>query len=601
MSQEPPTGETQSLRPDSDPRAAQAWFRAERSAHPERIGLYRILEALGEGGMGVVYLAEQEKPIHRRVALKIIKLGMDTKTTLARFEAEREALALMNHPNVAKVFDAGATETGRPYFVMEHVPGLPITAYCDKHRLTTDERLRLFIEVCNAVQHAHQKGIIHRDIKPSNVLIAVQDDKPVPKVIDFGVAKATQQKLTDLTLFTELGQLIGTPGYMSPEQAEMTALDIDTRTDIYSLGVLLYELLVGALPFDNKTLRAGGFAEIQRIIREVEPFKPSTRLGSLGADSATVARNRKTEARSLLRQVRGDLDWIVMKCLEKDRTRRYDTANGLAQDILRHLASEPVLAGPPSSAYRLRKFLRRNKLPVAAITGLFIIVLVGFIASDIQRRRAQYAEKLAGLYALRHAADWHIQEGKFGEARRWAKAALAEARRLAEEPDARADLLRQYALLLLTIHPADLRDPQAAALIARRAVARSGGRNGDILGTLALAQYRAGDLEEARAGFTTALTLIPRGRSPLRQKLERRLAEVLIERAEFGAAEKLLMEQYSEIEQDPQASSSFKLDLLRIIIRLYSRWHAEEPEQSFDAKIVKWQEQLADTMVAAAD
>jgi serine/threonine protein kinase len=254
---------------------------AAREPRPTQIGAYKILEVLGEGAFGTVYLAEQQKPVHRRVALKIIKLGMDTRQVIARFEVEREALALMSHPNVAKVFDAGATETGRPYFAMEYVAGIPITDYCDKHRLNTEERLRLFMDVCHAVQHAHQKGIIHRDIKPSNVLVAVQDGEPTPKVIDFGVAKATQHRLTERTLFTEQGQLVGTPGYMSPEQAEMTALDIDTRTDIYSLGVLLYELLVGALPFDTETLLQAGFAEVQRIIREVDPPKPSTRLSAL--------------------------------------------------------------------------------------------------------------------------------------------------------------------------------------------------------------------------------------------------------------------------------------------------------------------------------
>ena len=287
-----PQDDTQSIRPASDPReiARQNLQRpSEAVAKPERIGPYKILETLGEGGMGIVYLAEQSKPIHRRVALKIIKLGMDTKQVIARFETEREALALMNHPNVAKVFDASATETGRPYFAMEYVAGIPITEYCDKHRLNTEERLHLFMDVCHAVQHAHQKGIIHRDIKPSNVLVAVQDEKPMPKVIDFGVAKATQHRLTERTLFTEQGQLIGTPGYMSPEQAEMTALDIDTRTDIYSLGVLLYELLVGAMPFDTKTLLQAGFAEIQRIIREVEPPKPSTRLSALASEPQAPA------------------------------------------------------------------------------------------------------------------------------------------------------------------------------------------------------------------------------------------------------------------------------------------------------------------------
>ncbi|MEK7730380.1 MAG: serine/threonine-protein kinase, partial [Planctomycetota bacterium] len=322
---------------------------------------------------------------------------------IARFETEREALALMNHPNVARVFDAGATDDGRPYFAMEHVPGLRITDFCDMHRLTTDERLRLFADVCNAVQHAHQKGIIHRDMKPSNVLVAVQDDKPVVKVIDFGVAKATQQRLTEHTLFTEQGQLIGTPGYMSPEQAEMTALDIDTRTDIYSLGVLLYELLVGARPFDEKVLRQAGLAEIQRIIREVDPPKPSTKFSSLGVDSTVVAQKRRTEPRILARELRGDLDWVVMKCLEKDRTRRYETANALALEVQRHLQHDPVMAGPPARIYRLRKFLRKNRGPVGAVVIVFVVLTAGLFASSWSYLRAERQRQRADTEALTSA------------------------------------------------------------------------------------------------------------------------------------------------------------------------------------------------------
>lgn len=318
-----------------------------------QIGPYKLLQRIGEGGMGWVYMAEQSKPVERKVALKIIKPGMDSRQVIARFEAERQALALMDHPNIAKVLDAGTTDAGLPYFVMELVNGIPITEFCDQRKLTARERLELFVPVCNAVQHAHQKGIIHRDLKPANILVTLYDDHPVPKVIDFGVAKATSQKLTERTLFTQFGQIIGTLEYMSPEQAQRNQLDVDTRVDVYSLGLVLYELLTGTTPFDRKRMREAAFDEILRIIREEEPPAPSVRLSSIET-LPSVSANRHTEPLKLRRILRGELDWIVLKSLEKDRTRRYQTANGFAADIQRYLADEPVVACPPSAAYRFR-------------------------------------------------------------------------------------------------------------------------------------------------------------------------------------------------------------------------------------------------------
>jgi serine/threonine protein kinase len=348
----------------------------------KRIGHYKLLHKIGEGGCGVVYVAEQEKPIRRRVALKIIRLGMDTESVIARFDVERQALALMDHPNIAHVLDAGATDSGRPYFVMELVHGIKITEYCDQEGLDARRRLELFIQVCRAVQHAHQKGVIHRDIKPSNILVTLHDGVPVPKVIDFGIAKATEGRLTDNTVFTAREQFIGTPAYMSPEQAEMAGLDVDTRSDIYSLGVLLYELLTGRTPFDHKQLVNAGLDGLRRTLRETEPLRPSTMLTSLPGEAlTTAARHCQTEPLKLISLLQGDLDWIVMKALEKDRGRRYETANGLAADIQRYLSNEAVLARPPSRVYRLQKLVRRNKIVFIAAAAVAAALIIGLGAS----------------------------------------------------------------------------------------------------------------------------------------------------------------------------------------------------------------------------
>ncbi len=379
----------------------------------DRIGRYKLLEPIGEGGCGIVYMAEQEEPIRRKVALKVIKLGMDTRHVIARFEAERQALALMDHPNIAKVYDAGATATGRPYFVMELVRGVRITDYCNDKRLPTRKRLELFNQVCQAVQHAHQKGIIHRDLKPSNILVTVNDGEPVPKVIDFGIAKATSgERLTDKTVFTAFHQFMGTPAYMSPEQAELTSLDIDTRSDIYTLGVLLYELLTGQTPFDAKELLQAGLDEMRRTLREKEPARPSTRLSTLGAEQLTAtARLQGLDPPKLISLVRGDLDWIVLKSLEKDRVRRYQTANALLTDVQRHLSNEPVTARPRSRLYEFQKTMRRHKVGFAAaaavIAALFLALGISIwsLAKEKQARRRADLEAAKSFQTARFLED----------------------------------------------------------------------------------------------------------------------------------------------------------------------------------------------------
>src|SRR5215468_903811 len=410
-------------------------------------GKYKLVQEIGAGGMGSVFLAQQTEPVKRAVAVKVIKAGMDSRAVLARFEAERQALALMDHPNIAKVLDGGTTSAGRPFFVMELVKGTPITRYCDDHKLTPRQRLELFVPVCHAIQHAHQKGIIHRDIKPSNVLVAMYDDRPVPKVIDFGVAKAAGQSLTDKTLMTGFGAMVGTPEYMSPEQASLNNLDIDTRSDVYSLGVLIYELLTGTTPVDKKSLGKAALLEVLRIVREVEAPRPSAKLSTIDT-LPSVAANRGTEPARLSRLMRGELDWLVLKALEKDRTRRYDTANALSRDIQRYLADEVVEARPPSTGYRLRKFVRRHKGQVIAASLVLFALLAGMAGTTWGLFEARKQEQIAR-----------------DETAEKEKARLAEGERVKERDVANNELTHRLGIsdFLLALAAYDNRDVVQAA------------------------------------------------------------------------------------------------------------------------------------------
>ena len=501
------------------------------------IGRYKLLQQIGEGGCGVVYMAEQVEAVRRQVALKIIKLGMDTKSVVARFEAERQALALMDHPNIAKVHDAGATETGRPYFVMELVRGIKITDYCDQNNLSTRQRLDLFMQVCDAVQHAHQKGVIHRDLKPSNILVTQSDGVPVPKVIDFGIAKAiTDQRLTDKTLYTAFEQFLGTPAYMSPEQAELSELGTDTRSDIYSLGVLLYELLTGSTPFDTQELLKAGLDEMRRTIREEEPPTPSSRLiqARLGSNSARTDRSALHIPHSAIDQ---DLDWIVMKCLEKDRARRYETASGLARDIERHLSNEPVTASPPGKLYRLRKLVLRNKLTFSVAALIFLVLVLGVTASTwqaIRARRAEQEKERARLEAVAERANARTAAAKSDQVAQFLtdmlsgvgpsvalgrdttmlkeildKTAERVGKDLTNQPEVAIELLKTLANTYeeLGLYPRMEKTASESLRLARTALGEQNPEVGHALQLVAMAQWAQGHYEEAERSQREGLAM----------------------------------------------------------------------------------------------
>jgi serine/threonine protein kinase len=601
------------------------------------IGPYKLLEQIGEGGFGVVFLAEQERPVRRKVALKIIKPGMDTRQVIARFEAERQALAMMDHPNIAKVFDAGATETGRPYFVMELVQGVPITEYCDECNLTPNERLMLYITVCQAVQHAHQKGVIHRDIKPTNVLIGLQDGQPAPKIIDFGVAKALHDRLTENTLATGFAQMLGTPLYMSPEQAALSPLGVDTRSDIYSLGVLLYELLTGTTPFDKERLHAAPYDELRRIISHEEPPRPSARINTLAGNLATtVAERRRSDVRRLSQQVRGELDWIVMKCLDKDRNRRYETASALSNDVMHYLADEPVSAVAPSRFYRAGKFIRRNKWPVIAGSALLVGLIAGFVGmaigliSQSQQRaearlnlaaslhsRGRYAEAEAlyrdGLQSASSSAPIDRQRaartrlrlarvvydrGDSIESEQLYREAIAAYR--AEFPPDDPNVghaLVTFALLLRSHHRFDEAESlfrEAYGIYSRSTPAnhRATGESATHLANVLITLGRHDEaVPHAREAIAQHLAAVPQNKLALAfARLE--LGRALLALGRFPEAEVQLLDAEPELTK----TDAFHIGLLAPI-SLYSAWDKAEPGKGYDVKALEWNRRLIGSFV----
>jgi serine/threonine protein kinase/tetratricopeptide (TPR) repeat protein len=572
------------------------------------IGRYKLLEQIGEGGFGVVFMALQQEPLRRKVALKVLKPGMDSGQVLARFEAERQALALMDHANIARVHDAGTTQSGRPYFVMELVKGVPITHFCDEHQLTTDERLKLFVDVCAAVQHAHHKGIIHRDLKPSNVLVSRQDTAMV-KVIDFGIAKALGQQLTERTLFTGFAQMIGTPLYMSPEQAGMSDLDVDTRSDVYSLGVLLYELLTGTTPFDAERLRQAGYDEMRRIIREEEPPKPSTRFSTLGQASTTVSTQRKSDPKRLRQLFRGELDWMVMKALEKDRNRRYESASAFAADVQRYLHDDPVLACPPSASYRLRKFVRRHKGPVLAASVIVLLLVAGIVGTSTGLVRALAAEQ----QAVQDRDDKDTALCQALRDRRQARQALNLTTDLALE-----DLLGRQ-IQLTGQHQQFLKKVLAEhAAFAAATAEDSEGRQSqaDAYFRVGRIRWLLGEARESESAYRAAVALQKQlvAEFPARADFQRDLAAsqdnlalLLRETGRLKQAEsthRAALDLRTKLVHDSRSTRTFRRDLARshlnLGLLLFERGRLKEAEESYGKALVLLK-QLVDEFPTRAD